>query len=257
LIVHAGGYVAGLDEVYAAPTPDPVEDWVPIPHGLLIDTVRGYFGSTGLQVVGEQHCLAREGTRYFGLFQINSENADYDLTVGLRNAHDKSFSAGLCVGSSVFVCDNLAFSSEIVLGRKHTKYIERDLPELVGRAVGALGEQRVEQDRRIELYKATELSDRDAYAGLVDLLKQRAIIGKDLIDIVHEWDTPRYSEFAGDRNVWRLFNAVTTVAKPNVFAGLKRTQVLHGVCDGLSLYQPKVIDLARDLADIEDVEVVQ
>lgn len=255
LIIHAGGYEASLEQVAAVVTPDPQENWVPVSHIKLIETAQEYFAATGLRVVKEQHCLAREGNRYFGLFQVETGNPEYDLAIGLRNAHDKSYAAGLCVGSAVFVCDNLAFSSEIVLGRKHTKYIERDLPELVGRAVGALTEQRVEQDKRIELYKATGLTDKDAYAGIIELLKQRAIIGKDVDDIVREWDKPRYEEFADERNVWRLFNAVTTVSKPAVYAGLKRTQVLHGVCDGLSLYQPKLIDLTVSLEGVEDTDV--
>jgi hypothetical protein len=40
------------------------------------------------------------------------------------------------------VCDNLSFSGEVRLARKHTSRIEADLPALVNRAVGQLGELR-------------------------------------------------------------------------------------------------------------------
>jgi hypothetical protein len=59
----------------------------------------------------------------------------------------------------VFVCDNLAFSAEIIIARKHTVFIERDLPQLVSAAMGRLGEVRQHQDERIALYKETTLSD--------------------------------------------------------------------------------------------------
>ena len=45
--------------------------------------------------------------------------------------------AGLAVGAAVFVCDNLSFSGEVRLARKHTAHFERDLPQLVGRTIGS------------------------------------------------------------------------------------------------------------------------
>src|SRR5207237_3200224 len=92
----------------------------------------------------EAHGLTRDGNRYFGLLQVaNGHNPDdFGLVVGLRNSPDKSFPVGLVVGASIFVCDNLSFSGEVYLARKHTVYVERDLPHLVERAVGRLTDLR-------------------------------------------------------------------------------------------------------------------
>ena len=46
------------------------------------------------------------------------------------------------VGAAVFVCDNLSFSGDVKLARRHTAHVERDLPQLVSRAVGRLAELR-------------------------------------------------------------------------------------------------------------------
>ena len=46
------------------------------------------------------------------------------FVVGVRNSHDKSFPAGLVIGASIFVCDNLSFSGEVKLARKHTVHVE-------------------------------------------------------------------------------------------------------------------------------------
>lgn len=54
--------------------------------------------------------------------------------VGLRNSHDKRFLVGISFGSRVFVCDNLAFTGDHVVKRKHTANLKRDLPGLVHRA---------------------------------------------------------------------------------------------------------------------------
>jgi hypothetical protein len=51
--------------------------------------------------------------------------------VGIRNSHDKAFAAGIIAGAQVLVCDNLCFSGEILLARKHTGHIHYDLPVMV------------------------------------------------------------------------------------------------------------------------------
>ena len=62
----------------------------------------------------------------FGLLEVANcqQTEDYAYVLGLRNSHDKRFPAGLAVGASVFVCDNLSFSGEIKIGRKHTRHPE-------------------------------------------------------------------------------------------------------------------------------------
>src|SRR5205823_12089518 len=122
-------------------TPSRTETWVPIAHHRLLTGVQEALSRSGLHVVTEAHGLAKDGNRYFGLLQVanGSNPADFDLVVGVRNSHDKSFPAALVLGASVFVCDNLSFSGEVKLARKHTAHIERDLPQLVDRAVGLLG----------------------------------------------------------------------------------------------------------------------
>jgi hypothetical protein len=257
LVLHAGAAACPIDDVYAAVTPEPKDHHYPTPHGALVDLVRQHFKDTSMTIVNEQHAMTRGGLRYFGMFQIAGDNPNYDLVVGLRNTHDRSFAAGFCVGSGVFVCDNLAFSSDVVLARKHTRFIERDLPKLVARGVGQLMEHRIEQDQRIQAYQEVGLTDKDAYAAIIELLKARAIVNQDVVQIVKQWDKPTYSEFAQEQNVWRLFNAVTTVARPGLGFAVPRTQALHGVCDKLSIFRAKTAEAAKAeiIQDVEDAEV--
>ena len=98
------------------------------------------------------------------------ETQDYAYVLGLRNSHDKRFPAGLAVGASVFVCDNLSFSGEIKIARKHTRHIVRDLPELVSGAVGQLAERWHEQARRIDAYRSHEIGDKQAHDLIVRAL---------------------------------------------------------------------------------------
>src|SRR6266516_3640573 len=62
-----------------------------------------------MRIVAEAHGTSNNGDRYFGMLQVaNCQNsADYAYILGLRNSQDKTFPAGLAVGSRVLVCSNL------------------------------------------------------------------------------------------------------------------------------------------------------
>ena len=57
------------------------------------------------------------------------------------------------MGSAVFVCDNLAFSAEVTIARRHTRFIERDLPRIVHTAVGRLADMRGSRTNGFRLTK--------------------------------------------------------------------------------------------------------
>ncbi len=235
LVLHCGGRAVDRQEIDQCVTPAPTDTWQPIPHAHLLELVTKTLTATGMQIVNQAHALSREGQRYFGLMQLNTidDHNDYGFVVGIRNSHDQSFPAALCVGSSVFCCDNLAFSSEVVLSRRHTRFIIRDLPQLVERAVGQLGALRFDQDRRIAAYQAKAIDDRTAHHLLVRMIDAKVLPVTRLPAALDEWRTPSHPEFTEQgRNGWRLFNAVTDAIKGRSLEELpRRTQALHGLMD--------------------------
>lgn len=52
----------------------------------------------------------------------------YRYVLGVRNSNNMRFPAGLVIGIAPFVCDNLLFSGEVTVARRHTKNILTDLP---------------------------------------------------------------------------------------------------------------------------------
>lgn len=233
LMLHTGACSATREQVEFVPTPTRTASWVPIPHARLLDGVHGCLARAGLAVVGEAHGLTRDGARYFGLLQVAHARAeaDFGLVVGLRNSHDKTFPAGLVVGASVFVCDNLSFSGEVKLARKHTAHVDRDLPQLIERAVGRLGGLRHHQDERFAAYRQHELTDGQAHDLVVRALDARVMPMTRLPLVLREWRAPRHPEFREGRSAWRLFNAFTEGLKGNLDALPRRTQALHGLLD--------------------------
>lgn len=246
LCLHTGGSRISRENLAKIKTPAPKGRWLPIGHTTLIETFESKLAELGMRIVNETYGVAQEGQRMFGILQIanGKTSKDYSWVAGIRNSHDKSFPAGLCVGSGVFVCDNLAFSSEIIFGRRHTLNILKDLPVLVTTAVGQLSAKWDIQNTRIEGYKNTDLSRSQAADLLVRAMEEK-VFPKTRIDEVWEsWKAPEHPEFK-DRNVWSFFNAVTQNLKPreeskghSLWDLPVRTNRLHSLCDatcGLNL----------------------
>jgi hypothetical protein len=236
LCLHTGGEGVSLAQVKAVRTPKPTETYYPIPHIDFIDQVRRGLDAANLEVVEQEHALAKDGKRYFGLLQVartGMKARDYSLVIGLRNTHDKVFPAGMVAGAGVFVCDNLAFSGEVDEFRKHTLNIHRDLPIRIGRAIGQLSDVWVNQEKRFDTYKETTLDKTvDVDHLLMEAWRQGAAPLTHLAHVYKEWTTPTHEEFKLN-NVWRLFNAFTEVGKKNNIAEVpERTMQLRNVLDG-------------------------
>jgi hypothetical protein len=63
---------------------------------------------------------------------------DYGLAIGLRTSYDRSLSVRMIAGTHVLCCDNLAFSGEVSMQRKHTANVFRDLPDLICRMLSGV-----------------------------------------------------------------------------------------------------------------------
>lgn len=236
LMLHRGGQILNYEDLKAVPTPPATATWTPIPHCELLDGIKSQLLMDHLVITREvlaisHGALGTPGDRFFGLLEIKSQSATYNLTIGLRNAHDRAYTAGLCVGSHVFVCSNLAFSAEVVISRKHTRFIRRDLPRLISNAVGRLGDLRDRQSQRIEAYQNTAIADPQFHDLAVRAIDAGVLAASKVPHLLAEYRQPRHEEFA-PRTVWSGFNAFTEVLKSYDLQDLpRRTQALHGLCD--------------------------
>ncbi len=60
------------------------------------------------------------------------------------------------------------------IARRHTRHIERDLPEVVSRAIGRLADFRTDQGKRFDTYRNTELGHEKAHDLIIKLLDGKA-----------------------------------------------------------------------------------
>lgn len=237
LCLHCGGHQVVREQVANIPTPSATRTWYPISHENLLSQVERSLEGKGLQVVQQAHALWGDGDRYFGLMELShaDESSEYGLVLGLRNSHDKSVTASIALGSQVFVCDNLSFFGEVVLARKHTRFIQRDLPGIVAQAVANLSEMRVTHDERIAAYKQTTFTDPEVHDLLIRAVDDRVLPVSYLPDVLQEWREPSHEEFLEDGpSAWRLHNGFTEALKGKSLALLPhRSHRLQGLLDPL------------------------
>ena len=222
-----------FSEIKSVSTPQPTESWQPIGHAFLVDRVQNQIEENGWSIKDTYHSLHRFGQRYFGLFHIENtgvDNSERGTILGLRNSHDKCFPAGLCMGNAPFVCSNLIFTNEVVLARRHTKNILRDLSQVIARTLGAMTETWASDEQRIEAYKGYELNNAQANDLVIRSFQNGAISKAKIADVVGQWEKPEHEDFE-DRNMHSLYNAFTHVLKGGVHALPLRSQALHGVLD--------------------------
>jgi hypothetical protein len=116
---------------------------------------------------------------------------------------------GFCAGSRVFVCDNLAFRSDLMVRRKHSPNGVAHFSADIAGAVMQLTSFKEAETARIAIMAETTMTDERA-----DSLILRAAIGRGIIPlraiphVVREWNEPRHEQFE-PRTAWSLFNAFT------------------------------------------------
>ena len=234
LLLHCGGRAVDRQLVEACQTPVATPTWQPIPHHELVQQVEQTVCANGL-IIGEQaHSLSHDGNRYFGITEIRREGAaaqDYSWVMGIRNSHDKTYPAGLVCGAQVFVCDNLSFSGEVKMTRKHTLHIMRDLGHVVQQAVGRLSEMWHVQDGRIRAYRDAEITDIQTHDLIVKAVDVGACPNQALPKVLKAWRQPPHEDFQ-PRTVYSLFNAFTEASKGSSLDLLpRRSTALHGLLD--------------------------
>ncbi len=230
LMLHAGANPVEYDALRALETPAATATHMPIPHFRVVDLIAHALGYYGHQVVEQHFGLTPDGMRFFGVLSLKSDYTGYSDMVGLRNSHDRKFPVGVSFGSRTFVCDNLAFSGDHVIKRKHTANLKRDLPGLIGEIIEPLAIQREQQHRQLEHYRATPLTDDRADQAIMQMYRSQVIGVQKIADVLKQWEEPTHDW--GDKSGWRLFNAATFALTGKVSENPRATADLHKIIDG-------------------------
>jgi uncharacterized protein DUF932 len=215
LVLHCGSQAVSRETLAAVETPYPTQSHFPIPHIQIVEQAESVLGSLGIGVKESAFALSPTATRFFGLMTLDVPvpGGNYGILLGMRNSHDKEWAAALAGGSHVFVCDNLAFSGEFTLSRKHTRWIGRDLPALMGRAVDRVLASAKAETARLDRWQTSMISDQQADSIILRAAVAGVIPARETVQVRHEYHEPRHAEFSA-RSAWSLYNAFTERFKP-------------------------------------------
>jgi hypothetical protein len=236
---YVGSFAAEWPEVQAVETPAEKDGWVPLPHeefhGMVLEALRG----EGIGVTEQIHSLYRRGDRYIGLgvTDLVSPAGGRDVFVGWFNSHDRSAAATLLLGEQVTVCFNLCLYGEVKVARRHTAHIRRDLPALIGDAVGRFTRAMVDQAKRCDAYREAPLLRSAGNDVLIRLLEEGVFPPSHIRKVLDEWTRPTIPQHAAAWNIDRLYQAVTFQQTPLWDMG-RRHRSLHRVLDDVAGIAP-------------------
>lgn len=249
LMLHTGARLVERAELDAVYPPAPTDTWFPLKHSAVLDRVMSTLDASGYHVTKASFALSADNHKFFGTLDLQSPIADgITLAVGIRNSNDKSFPIGFMAGDRVFCCDNLAFSAETVIARKHTRFGEIRFNEALSRAVLGLRQYTDVAQKRIEALQHFDLSEDAANSYLLQSADKGIIGWRLLPQVIREWRNPSHEEFK-PRTAWSLFNSYTEVLKDR-----QRTQPARAATETINLQR---LLLQQEPIDVVGVEVPQ
>lgn len=190
--------------------PPATATWKPIAHYDLVHAIDRQLLVRDIRIVREQFAIQREGARLFAVLDLALDEIDgTSAALGIRTANDRSMALEIAVGVRVFVCDNMAFSGDLIaLRRKHTSKF--DLNADISRAVDRYRGHLVVLQQQIAGLRESPLGDHEAKALIVDAFR-RDVVPLRCFPAVSEAYFAPMPEMADvhPRTRWALHNAFT------------------------------------------------
>ena len=207
---HAQSELVTRSELLAIPTPSATSTWKPIAHADLIHALDRQLLVRGIQIAKEQFAIQRQGARLFAVLDLSVESVPGAVAaMGIRTSNDRSMALEIAVGAKVFVCDNLAFSGDLIaLRRKHTTHF--DLNADISRAIDRYQAHLLVFSRQLAALGARALADPEAKVAIFEAFRQEILPLRFFPTVSQTYFTPMPEMIdVQPRTWWGLHNAFT------------------------------------------------
>jgi len=207
-----------MDDLSEIEVPNQTHSYVPVSHVDFINNTKNIADRIldKHQLHTEQYGIARDGKQMFGTLTYKESFHDdpqhIGLSIGIRNSYDKSMSLGLCSGASVFVCENLMMTGEVVIMRMHKGNIIDELKGLIFNALLKAEEKFATIHADSQQLKQHHIDNKLAYELMGRAYGYGVVTERQLPVMKREWQTPKHDIFQ-DRTSWSLYNAGTEALK--------------------------------------------
>lgn len=213
LLAHCGAQKMTFDELKILPVPNATRTHHPVPHHEIVTALIETLGFRHISVVRQEYAAKPDGSKMFGVLDLDYEFTGCRFSIGIRNANDKSMRLALTVGYRVFVCDNLAFKGDFTpVLAKHSKSF--DLIDALSIGVDKMQRNFKPLERTICDWKANILSEADSKLIIYEAFVEGKLdVSPRLLSSVHrQYFNPEHEEFI-EPTLWSLSNAFTSAFK--------------------------------------------
>ena len=175
ILYHSHRQLVTRSELMTIPPPPGTPTWKPIAHADLIQAIDRQLAVRGIEIRKEQFAIQRQGTRLFAVLDLAIEtNEESCAAMGIRTANDRSMALEIAVGVKVFVCDNLAFSGDLIaLRRKHTPGF--DLSADLSRAIDRYQQHLATLQRQLVALQERALPNAEAKTLIFEAFEQEIV----------------------------------------------------------------------------------
>lgn len=209
-------------ELATLPAVQTTQTFKPVPHIELIRGLEFALAEQDIHIHAEKFSVNREGNALFGVMDLvglqitagNSADSGFRSALGLRTANDKSMSLQIAVGAKVLVCDNLAFSADMIaLKRKHTSKL--DLIGELKDAVKRFVEKFWHMSAQFDALKNKAITGNDARIRIYDIFAKGVLAPRYFPSVHAAYFSPTGEEYETcyKSTLWALHNAFTWTLK--------------------------------------------
>ena len=211
---YAQSTLVSREQLMTIPPPPATSTWRPIAHGDLVSAIDRQLLARGITIRKETFAVQRDGARLFAVLDLSIESSEESCAaMGIRTANDRSMALEIAVGVKVFVCDNLAFSGDLIaLRRKHTAKF--DLNADISRAVDRYQAHLVALQRTITAAHEASISDEEAKGLIFEAFRYEILPIRCFKQVAETYFDPS-TEMTDvqPRTMWGLHNAFTRAVR--------------------------------------------
>jgi len=211
---HAQSELVSRDELMAIAPPVGTTTWRPVAHGDLVLAIERQLRARGIEIAAQQYAIQRRGARLFAVLDLSLERTEESCcAMGIRTANDRSMALEIAVGIKVFVCDNLAFSGDLIaLRRRHTARFDLDAD--IARAMGRYEAHALRLQNQILTAAAHPLTEEEAKSLIFEAFRQEILPVRHFKPVVETYFSPSPEmPDCAPRTLWGLHNAFSRAVR--------------------------------------------
>ena len=215
------------DDVLESSTPESTETHKIISHSYFVEESEKIMEEEKLLLKESKYYMSANCMKYFGKYifdkKVYEENKgtiqrkrdahNPNVTLGFVNSHDKSLASCVFFGTLMPLCSNEGWHNRMWFKRKHTGNIMNDLDVGIRSCLINIDKFSEGYATVMEEYKNSYLHDSDVRSLLVESARKKVIPSSKILTVYKEWINPSFNYDDDGDNVYKLYNAFTTVLR--------------------------------------------